>query len=71
MSIRDHELHPVQATPSQLAQELGPEGLGLGRPDIESQHLTPAVAVDADSDDRGNRDAAAGQPATKPVRKQA
>jgi hypothetical protein len=32
--VGDDELHAAQAAAPQLAQELGPEGLGLGRADI-------------------------------------
>ena len=33
MGIRDHQLHAAQAAPGQLAQKLGPEGLGFGGAD--------------------------------------
>ena len=34
-------------------------GLGLGGADVHAEHLAPAVAVDADRDDHGDRDDAA------------
>ena len=59
MGIGDDQLDAAQAAPGQLAQELRPEGLGLGGADLHAQHLAPAVAVDADGDDDGDRDDAA------------
>ena len=56
VGIRDDELDAAQATPGELAQEVGPEGLGLRRADRQAQHLAPAVAVDADRDDHRDRD---------------
>ena len=46
MGIGDHQLHATQATASELAQELGPECLGLGETDIHAEDLAPAVVVD-------------------------
>jgi hypothetical protein len=60
MGIRDHELDAAQAAPSELAQELGPEGLGFRRADVQAQHFAPAIAIDADRDDDRHRDDAAG-----------
>ncbi len=54
--VGDHELDAAQAAPPQLAQELGPEGLGLGGADVHAQHLAPPVGIDADRDDHGDRD---------------
>jgi hypothetical protein len=34
--------------PSELAQELSPEGLGLRRTNIHAEHFAAAVTVDAD-----------------------
>ncbi len=59
MGIRDDQLDATQAAPGQLAQELGPEGLGLRGADLHAQHLAPAVAIDADRDDHRDRDDAA------------
>src|SRR6516162_3663920 len=55
MSVRDDELNPTQTTSRELAQECGPECLGLGGTYIHAENLTPAVAVDADCDDHGDR----------------
>ena len=43
MGVGDYQLHAAQAPPRQLAQERGPERLRLGRPDVEAEHLAPAV----------------------------
>lgn len=51
MSIGHDQLHAAQASARQLAQELGPDRLRLGRADLHAQHLAPAIAVDADRDD--------------------
>ncbi len=45
------ELEAPSAAPSQLAQELGPEGLGLRGADIHAQNLAPSVRVDANEQD--------------------
>ena len=58
MGVRDHQLDPAQAAPGQLAQELGPERLDLGRADVEPQHLAPAVRIAADRHDHRYRDRA-------------
>ena len=42
--VGDDQLDAAQAAAAQLAQKLGPEGLGLGGADIHAQHLAPAVA---------------------------
>lgn len=55
MRIGDDELDAAQPAPSQLAQELGPDRLRLRGTDLQAQHLAPAVAVDADGDDDGDR----------------
>ena len=59
VGVGDHQLDAAQAAPRELAQELGPEGLGLRGADIHAQHLAPAVGVDADRDDHRHRDDAA------------
>ena len=51
VGVGDHQLDAAQAAPRELAQELGPEGLGLRRADIHAEHFAPPVAVDADGDD--------------------
>jgi hypothetical protein len=48
MSVRDDELHAAQATPRQTAQEVSPERLRLRGADRHAEHLSPAVAVQAD-----------------------
>src|SRR6516225_5505285 len=53
--VRDDELNPTQTTSRELAQECGPECLGLGGTYIHAENLAPAVAVDADRDDHGDR----------------
>src|SRR5207302_1380142 len=56
MGIRDDELDAAQTAPGELAQEVGPEGLGFRRADRQAQHLAPAIAIDADRDDHRDRD---------------
>ncbi len=56
MRVRDHQLDPAQPPARELAQELRPEGFGLGGPDVQTQNLAATVAVDADGDDRSDRD---------------
>ncbi len=41
--IGDDELDAAQSAPGQLAQELGPDRLGLRGADLHAQHLAPAV----------------------------
>lgn len=55
MGVGDDGLGAAQPTPTQLAQELGPEHLRLGGADIHAQHRATAVGVDADRDDDGDR----------------
>jgi hypothetical protein len=43
MGIGDHQLDAAKAAPGELAQKLGPEGLGLGRPDIHAEHFAATV----------------------------
>ena len=56
MRIRDHQLDAAQAATRERAQKLGPEGLGLGDPDRDAQHLAPAIAVNRHRDDHSDRD---------------
>ena len=49
-------LTPRRPRRLQLAQELGPEGLGLRGADVHAEHLAPAVGVDPDGDDHRDRD---------------
>ena len=37
--VGDHQPHAAQPAPGEAAQELGPEGLGLGCADLHAQHL--------------------------------
>ena len=59
VGVGDDELHAPQAAAGELAQECRPEGLGLRRADVHAEDLPPAVGVDADRDDHGDRDDAA------------
>lgn len=61
MGIGDDELDAAQAATGQLAQELRPDRLGLRGADLHAQHLAPAVRIDADSDDDGDRHDACGR----------
>ena len=56
MGIRDDQFDTAQAAARELAQERGPESLRLGRADIEAQHLTAAIMIDADRDNDRHRD---------------
>jgi hypothetical protein len=49
----------AQRTAGELAQERGPDGLGFRGADIHAEHLAPAVGVDPDRDDDGDRHDAA------------
>ena len=60
MGIRDHQLDAGEPTALELAQELDPEGLGLGGADRHAEHLAPAVGVDRDRDGHRDRDDAPG-----------
>ena len=56
VGVGDAEIDASEAAPGELAQEGGPEGLGLGGADVHAQDLAPAVGVDAGGDDDGDRD---------------
>ena len=43
MRVADHQMHPVQATGAQPAQERGPERAVLAVTDIEAEHLSAAI----------------------------
>ena len=60
VGVGDDELDASETAPCQLAQKGRPEGLGLGGPDVHAQHLAPAVGIDADRDNDGDRHDAAG-----------
>ena len=49
-------LTPAEAAAPELAQELDPEGLGLGGAHRHAEHLAPAVGVDRDGDGHCARD---------------
>lgn len=55
----DHQLDAAQAAPREATRKLGPECLGLGGADSHAEHFAPALAVDRDGDDHGDRDNAA------------
>jgi hypothetical protein len=46
VGIGDHELDATQTAPRELAQEPGPEGLGLRRADIHARSLTAEWVTD-------------------------
>ncbi len=48
--VGDHQRHASQASVGETAQELGPEGLRLGRSGGDAEHLALAVLVHCDSD---------------------
>jgi hypothetical protein len=50
------QLHAPKAPPCELAQELGPDRLGLGSAYVQTQNLAPPVGVHPDGDDDGDRD---------------
>ena len=52
-------LTPRRPRRASLRRNAVQNGLGLGGADLHAQHLAPAVAVDADGDDDGDRDDAA------------
>ncbi len=54
----DRRHRPLRQPPAadQLAQEFGPERGRLRRADVEAEHLAPPLPVDADGDDRRDRD---------------
>jgi hypothetical protein len=53
MGVGDHQLHPGKAAPDQAAQELAPEGLGLGRAHVQADDLPLAGGVHAVADHQG------------------
>ncbi len=62
MRVGHHELEASKASTRQHAQELRPDRLGLGCTDLHDQHFAPAVGVDADRDNDGDRDDAPAAP---------
>jgi hypothetical protein len=59
VGIGDDQLDAAQAAAGELAQERGPERLGLGRSDVHAEHLAPAVTVDANRNNHRDRHDAA------------
>ena len=55
VGVGDDELDAAPATAGELAQERGPECLGLRRANIHAETLALAIAVDADCDDHRDR----------------
>ena len=50
MSIRDHQLHAVEAAGLEAPQELRPEGFRLGRPGTQADDLAATVGVHGHGD---------------------
>ncbi len=62
------ELDAAQAAARQLAQEPGPQGLGLREADVHAQNLAASVRVDANGDNDRHRDDAAVAPGRRNFR---
>jgi hypothetical protein len=60
MRVRDHERNAAQPAPHERAQEGGPKGFGLGRPDCQAENFPATVGVDTNRDYHGHRDDPAG-----------
>jgi hypothetical protein len=56
VSVGDDQLHALQAAAGQALEEARPEDLGLGRADLETDDLAPAIGVDRHGDYGGDRD---------------
>jgi len=56
VGVGDDQLHATQAPTGQLAEEPGPDRLGLGGADLQAQHLAAPVGAHADGDDDRDRD---------------
>jgi hypothetical protein len=52
MGVRDHQLHPAQATPRQALQKARPKRLGFRGADVQPDDLALAVGVHRHSDYR-------------------
>ena len=52
--VGDHQLDAGEAAVLERAEEVEPEGFGLGAADLHAEHL--AVAVGVGGDDHGDRD---------------
>ena len=53
--IRDHQLDAGEAALAERAEEVEPEGLGLGDADLHAEHLAVAVGVGGHRDDHRDR----------------
>jgi hypothetical protein len=60
VAVGDHQLDAPQGAPGEFAQELGPEGLRFGRPDIQAQDLARAKRASVAGDGLWLAPAAAG-----------
>ena len=56
MGVGDDQLDAAQTAAGELAQELGPDRLGLRGADLHAENLAAAFGVDADGDDDRDRD---------------
>ena len=56
VAVRDDQLHAFQAAADEVLEEARPEGLGLGRTDVQADDLAPPVGVGCHSDYRRDRD---------------
>ena len=54
--VRDGQSDAAKPTAGQPAQEARPEHLGFGGANVHAQHLTLAIGVDADGNDRRHTD---------------
>ena len=50
MGVADHQLHAIEATGLQAAQEVHPEGLGLRWPNAQANDFTASLRVGSNSD---------------------
>ncbi len=56
MGVRDHQAHAAQPATDELAQELEPELMVLGRTDVDAHHLTLASGANTDRQALKHRD---------------
>jgi hypothetical protein len=62
VGVGDDQLDAAQAAPGEFPKERRPEGLGLRGSDVHAEHLAPAIGIDSNGHDHGDRDDAAGLP---------
>ena len=55
VGVGDHELDAAKPAADQLAEERGPERLGLGEADVHAEHLAAPLGRRADGDDHRQR----------------